>query len=198
MTARPVGRPRNRAADQAILLATRELLVVVGYPGLTIEAVAARAGVGKPTVYRRYPTKAVLVFDAVFGKTKAKSDPDTGSILTDLQEAYSWVVDEFAAPEALAALPWLFAELAANEQLAALIRETVVEPEYARVRSALERAQERGEIDADADLNLAIDAFTGTALARALLLDRPVDANFGEQLVHLILNGLASRRTHNK
>lgn len=86
------------------------------------------------TIYRRYPNKAALVFEAVFGKTKANSDPDTGSLVSDLREAYSWAVDEFAAPEARAALPGLIADLTANPQLANLVRGMVIEPEYARDR----------------------------------------------------------------
>jgi AcrR family transcriptional regulator len=195
MPTRPAGRPRDPAVDTAILSATRELLVEVGYAGLSIDAVAARAEVGKPTIYRRYPNKAALVFEAVFGRTKAKADPDTGSLAADLREAYSWAVDEFAAPEARAALPGLVADLAANPQLAGLMRGLVIEPEYARVRAALERARQRGEIHPDADLTLAIDAFTGTALARVLILDRPVDHAYGERLVELIIKGLAPRDT---
>src|SRR3954470_2564918 len=92
------GRRRDPRKDEAILVATRELLVEVGYAALSMEAVAARARVSKPTLYLRYPSKAVLVFDAVFGRTKAKEIPDTGSVVDDLREAYGWAVEEFASP----------------------------------------------------------------------------------------------------
>jgi AcrR family transcriptional regulator len=157
---------------------------------LTYESVAARAGVSKPSIYRRYPTKAVLIFEAVFGQTKSRPIPDTGNIADDLREAYGWAVEEFSSPEAIAALPGLMAELSAHPELARLIRSSVIEPEYERVRAALERAQRRGEIRKDADLTLAIDAFTGTALSRVLLLDRPVDPAFADRLVELLLHGL--------
>ena len=166
MSTRSAGRPRDPAVGAAILTATRALLLEVGYASLSIDAVAARAEVGRPTIYRRYPNKAALVFEAVFGKTKANPDPDSGSLVSDLRQAYSWAVDEFAAPEARAALPGLVGDLTANPQLASLVRSEVIEPEYGRVRAALERARQRGEIRPDADLTLAIDAFTGTALAR--------------------------------
>ncbi len=193
MTPRTPGRPRDPSIDEAILTATRELLLEAGYVGLSIEAVAARARVGKPSVYRRYATKAGLVFEAVFGRTKTNPDPDHGNLLADLRELYSWAVDEFAAPEARAAIPGLFADLAANPQLAEIVRTLVIEPEYARVHAALERARDRGEIRADADLTLAIDALTGTALARVFLLDHSVDHAYGEQLVDLVVHGLAPR-----
>ncbi len=195
MATRPRGRPRDPAIDDAILRAVRGLLVEVGYQQLAMEAVAARAGVGKRTLYLRYPTKASLVFEAVFGKTKQFPDPDTGNLRDDLNEAYSWAVDEFAAPEARAALPGLLAELASNPEIAQYVRSQVIAPEYARVRTALERAQARGEIHPDADLELAIDAFTGTALARATILDHPIDHAYGARLVELIISGLAPRDT---
>jgi len=193
MSTRQRGRPRDPAIDDAILTATRELLLRVGYSGLSMEAIAARARVSKPTLYLRYPTKGVLVFDAIFGKTKSIAMPDTGSLLTDLREAYDWAVDEFAAPEARAALPGLLADVSASPELANLVRATVIEPEYARVHALLKRAQHRGEIRCDADLPLVIDAFIGTAMARATLLDSPLDHAFSARLVELLITGMAPR-----
>lgn len=187
------GRKRNPAIDTAILDATRELLVEVGYANLSMEAVTARAGVTKPTLYLRYPTRAVLVFEAIFGKTKARPIPDTGSIRGDLEEAYRWAVDEFTAPEARAAIPGLLAEIAASPELAQQIRVVVIGPEYGRVREQLAQAQDRGEIRADADLDLMIDAFIGTALARITLLDHTVDYAYGTRLVDLLLGGATPR-----
>jgi AcrR family transcriptional regulator len=193
MMTRPRGRPRDPAVDAAISSATRELLLEVGYTSVSIEAVAARAHVGKPTVYRRYPSKAALVFDAVFGQTKSRPMPRHGEIGADLREAYGWAVDEFASPEARAAIPGLLADLSANAALRGLIRRLVIDPEVDRVRNALRAAQERGEIRDDVDLDLAIDAFTGTVLARTTLIDRPVDHAYGDALVDLLLHGLAPR-----
>ncbi len=189
----PRGRPRDPAIDAAILGAARRLLVRVGYTGLAMEAVAAAAGVSKPTLYLRYPTKAALVLDAVFGKTKTRAMPAHEDLVADLREAYSWAVDEFSAPEARAALPGLLAEMAAVPELARRVGMRVVDSEYARVRDMLEQARDRGEIRADADLMVAIDAFVGTALARVSLFDRPVDQDFGARLVDLLVHGLAPR-----
>jgi AcrR family transcriptional regulator len=192
VTTRGRGRPRDPAIGDAILTAARELVVEVGYADLSMEAVAARARVSKPTLYLRYPTKGALVFDAVFGKTKERILPDTGDVLADLREAVSWGVEEFAAPEARAALPGLLAELASSPELSRMVHSLVIDPEYARLRDLLEKAQRRGQIRADADLTLALDVCVGTALARVTVLDRPVDHDFGVRLVDLLLNGLAS------
>lgn len=186
------GRPRDPAIDAAILSATRELLLEVGYANLAMEAVAARAGVSKPTLYLRYPTRAVLVFEAIFGKTKVRPTPNTGSIRADLYEAYDWAVEEFSAPEARAAIPGLLADVAASPELGQLIRTVVIGPEYQRVRVRMEEAQRGGELRSDVDLDLVIDAFIGTALARVTLLDHTVDHAYGKRLVDLLLDGIAT------
>jgi AcrR family transcriptional regulator len=193
MAAMRRGRPRDPAIGQAILDATRELLLDVGYAGVSMEAVATRAGTTKPTLYRRYPNKGALVFDAVFGKTRAVAMPDSGNLIADLGEAYDWAVAEFAAPEARAALPGLMADVSASPELRQLVQSLVIDPEYARVERLLRNAQARGEIGPEADLTLAIDAFLGTALARASLLDQPLNHADGKRLVELIVSGLAPR-----
>jgi AcrR family transcriptional regulator len=187
------GRPRDPALNEAILRATRELLLEVGYPGLSMEAVAARAQVSKPTLYLRFPTKGALVFEAVLGKTKALEMPDTGDLVADLGATYDAGVDEVAAPEARAALPILLAELSASPELARLVQSRVLGPEYHRVRNLLEQAQHHGEIRSDVDLRLVIDAFFGTALARAVILGGPLDHDFSAALVDLFINGMAPR-----
>jgi hypothetical protein len=191
------GRPRDPAVGEAILAATRELLVEVGYAGLTIEGVAARAGVAKPTIYRRWPVKGVLVSEACFGKTKAMPMPDTGDVAGDLRIIVGWGVDEFMAPEARAAVPGLVAELRSDSGVRRLIQERVLEPEYARVRQVLERARDRGELRTDVDLELLMDVLVGTVFARAVLLDHPLDDRLVDELVELSLSGaVRSNREH--
>lgn len=187
------GKPRDPAINVAILDAARELLREVGYAGLTMEAVAARAHVTKPTVYLRYPTKGALIFEVLLGKTKTLKDADSGDLHTDLYSAYQAGVDEVAAPEARAALPILLAELSASPELARLVQNRVLGPEYQRVRTLLEQGQDRGEIRTDVDLGLIIDAFFGTALARAILLGGQLDQDFVTALVDLLIHGMAPR-----
>jgi AcrR family transcriptional regulator len=191
------GRPRDPAVGEAILAATRELLVEVGYSGLTIEGVAARAGVAKPTIYRRWPVKGALVSEACFGKTKAMPMPDTGDVAGDLRIIVGWGVDEFMAPEARAALPGMVAELRSDSEVRRLFQERVLEPEYARVRQVLERARDRGELRTDVDLELLMDVLVGTVFARAVLLDHPLDDRLVDELVELALSGaVRSNREH--
>jgi Tetracyclin repressor-like, C-terminal domain len=91
------------------------------------------------------------------------------------------------------ALPILLAELSASPELARVVQSRVLGPEYHRVRDLLEQAQHRGEIRSDVDLRLVIDAFFGTALARAVILGGPLDHDFSAALVDLLINGMAPR-----
>jgi AcrR family transcriptional regulator len=103
-----LGRPRDPAKDVAVLHATRELLVEVGYQGTTVVAIARRAGVGAPTIYRRWATKEALVEDAAFGHPQPAPMPEpTGELNADLHAWVSTFLDFFADPAVRAALPGL-------------------------------------------------------------------------------------------
>ncbi|MEP7019146.1 MAG: TetR/AcrR family transcriptional regulator [Pseudonocardiales bacterium] len=193
MATRPRGRPRDPAINDAILTAARELLVEFGYAELSMEAVAARAGVSKPTLYLRWPSRGVLIWDAVFENVRSVNVPEHGDLATDLRAALELGIADFASPEARAALPGMLAELTSSHELARIVRARVIEPNYARMHGLLERAQQRGAIRADVDLTLVIDALFGTALARATVLDRPLDRSLAQQLVDLVVAGLAPR-----
>ncbi|MFD9379756.1 helix-turn-helix domain-containing protein [Streptomyces sp. NPDC059999] len=97
-------------------------MIEVGYAATSIGAVAARAGVGKDTIYRRWPGKAELVFEAVFTTTDDAPAPNIGTLTGDLTVLLQGLVDEFHAPAAAAALPGLLADFAADPELKARIR----------------------------------------------------------------------------
>jgi AcrR family transcriptional regulator len=179
--------------DESILRATRELLVEVGYADLTIERIAERAGVGKPTVYRRWGGKGLLVWDAVLGKSAALPLPDTGRIEDDLRTVLHWAIDEAGAPEAQAALPGMLADFKPKPELRGVVKERLLDPEYVRIRGVLERAVERGELRSDLDLDLVLDTLIGTVLGRAVLLERSLDERLVEGLVDLVLEGARKR-----
>jgi AcrR family transcriptional regulator len=113
-----VGRPRNPAKDVAVLQATRELLVEVGYQGATVVAIARRAGVGAPTIYRRWATKEALVEDAAFGHPQpAPLPPPTGDLTADLLAWVSTFLGFLADPAVRAALPGLLTAYHHDEQV---------------------------------------------------------------------------------
>jgi AcrR family transcriptional regulator len=113
-----VGRPRNPAKDVAVLQATRDLLVEVGYQGATVVAIARRAGVGAPTIYRRWPTKEALVEDAAFGHPQPAPVPaPTGDLHADLRAWVATFLDFLADPVTRAALPGLLAAYHRDEDI---------------------------------------------------------------------------------
>jgi AcrR family transcriptional regulator len=110
------GRPRSEAAHQSILDATLELLAEVGFSALTVEGVAQRAGVGKATIYRRWPSKLPLVVEA-FGELPAFTDVDTGSLDTDLEAMLTQYLKSFLSTPLATVYPSLAAERRHNPEL---------------------------------------------------------------------------------
>ena len=114
----PLGRPRNPAKDVAVLEATRDLLVEAGYQGTTVIAIARRAGVGAPTIYRRWPSKEALVEDAAFGHPQPAPVPEpTGDLHADLRAWVATFLDFLADPVTRAALPGLLAAYHLDEEI---------------------------------------------------------------------------------
>src|ERR1700754_4904331 len=111
------GRPRDPRIDGAVLRATVELLAETGYPGLLVSAIAERAGTSKPAIYRRWPSKAHLVHEAVFPIGAATEIPDTGSLPEDLCEMVRRSMAFLTTPAARAALPGPGGEEAAGPPL---------------------------------------------------------------------------------
>lgn len=112
-----IGRPRNRGIDEAVLRATVELLGQVPYAELSVDAIAARAATSKPAIYRRWPSKAALVHEAVFPLDATTELVFTGTLLGDIAAMVRRTVVVFSTPAARAALPGLVGEMAANPAL---------------------------------------------------------------------------------
>ena len=187
------GRPRNAAHDESIVLAVRELLHKGGYGALTIDGVAARAGVGRPTVYRRWPSKAALVIGALSDLAPTQPHPDTGSLRGDLLAIRQRQTELLDSPEGRRVLPGLAADVAENDQLHRVFQEQYVEPWRAAVEEAVGRAAERGEIAARADARMVADVLTGPLFYRVLFAGEPVTDGALESAVDLVLSGLQPR-----
>jgi len=100
-----IGRPRDPRIDSAVLRSTVDLLGETGYAELSVDAIARRAGTSKPAIYRRWPSKAHLVHEAVFPLSDATDLPDTGSLAGDVREMVRRTVTVLTTPAARAALP---------------------------------------------------------------------------------------------
>jgi AcrR family transcriptional regulator len=184
-----VGRPRDHRIDEAVLAATRELLVEQGYVGLSVEAVARRAQTTKPTIYLRWPSKAHLVHDAVYPVRPGPFVPDTGTFRGDLA---AFVADNLASvsrPEVQAAGPGLLADVERHPEL----RDTVIAGLQDAVRrefaAAVDRARARGEVAVDTDADVVFDAIVGAISFHVTAHGRP-QPDFAPALVALVAHGV--------
>jgi len=164
MTAAPPnrpGRPRDTRRDEEILTAVLRLLDDTSYSELTIAAIARDAGVGKPTLYLRWPSKAAVVADAVVRVMSADPFPDLGDVRSDLVAGLREIIYRFATTVAGHVLPGLVADLHDDPALLAAFDERYFQPRRRSVRAALQRGVERGELAADIDHDLAVDMLVG-------------------------------------
>ncbi|MDN3293848.1 TetR/AcrR family transcriptional regulator [Streptomyces ficellus] len=189
----PRGRPRDTRAHQAILTATAELVAEAGYAATSIGAVAARAGTGKDTIYRRWSGKAELVYEAVFTETESGPVPDTGSLTGDLTALVEALVQEFSAPAAAAALPGLLADFAANPGLRSRIRGHFLAPARTRLAEVFERAVRRGEADSAVPVDLVLDTLAGAVFFHVGLVGEPAGPRLAGQLAGLVGRGIEAR-----
>jgi AcrR family transcriptional regulator len=185
---------RSERSHRAIVAATQELLVEVGYRELTIEGIAARAGVGKQTIYRWWPSRAALALEAYLGGSDAvlQLPPDNGDVREDVRRLLGWLVAVLAEPIGGRVLAGLIADLQHDPELAERFHRDVVPARRRAMLAALERGRERGDLRADADLELAVDELHGAVFYRLLLSGEPLDLAFTEQLAEQVLAGLAA------
>jgi AcrR family transcriptional regulator len=185
------GRPRSQEADRAILTATVDLLAERGLDGMSIEEVAARAGVGKATIYRRWPSKGLLALDAfVVSFAEQQPLPDTGALRGDLVAALSAWVRAVTGTSMGRMLTGLIAEAQYDPDLRAAWRDRVLEPLRAQYRIMLDRAAARGEIRLSVDQDVVLDLFFGSAQHRLLLGHLPLTEDFIDEVVDVILRGI--------
>ncbi len=191
---RPPGRPRSAEAHRAILRATVDLLADEGFGGVTMEGVAARAGVGKATVYRRWPTKSALVVDAISAcRESGWQPPDTGSAREDLLAFVRGFMQHLRTSDAGRVMPALVTELARNPELAAAFREGFVQPRRARVLEAVRRGIERGEVRSDVDPELVADAVVALLMHRFLITGMEIDDGLPERVLDMLWRGVVAR-----
>jgi AcrR family transcriptional regulator len=184
------GRPRDPRRREAILHAAIALVAEVGYDRVTVDALAARAGVSKPTIYRRWPGgKAEIVVEAIRAKRAAAGElPDTGSLRGDLLALLGGVIDSLDAHLA----GGLLSQLRSSEELTALFRDEVVADERGRYQLLLDRARARGEITGPVT-PLFADIPGSVIFTRSLIAGEPLDREFLTELVDHVLLPLAQK-----
>lgn len=190
--ARARGRPRSEPARQAILAAAAELLLARGLAAVSMDAVAARAGVSKATIYRWWPTKETLALDALHGQLTepAPEPPDTGTLRGDLLALLPGWAGRDGGPPFGRVIGALIAEAGTDPVFGKLYRERYAEPRRAQARAAFARAIGRGEIGAGTDVEAAIDLVYGALCHRMLHGHAPLTQEFAETVVGIVVAGV--------
>ncbi|MBP1157960.1 AcrR family transcriptional regulator [Rhodococcus sp. PvR044] len=192
MTPEPKAAPARRSerARSAILTATAELVFEVPYGRLTIEAIAARAGVGKQTIYRWWPTKGAVLFDALLelsGGPDGVALPETGDLRADLALFLRATVAEMTEPRFDAFLRAVMIEIQSDPDLAEIYRDRLLAPQREAIRERLRVAALSGAIRADADLEVAVDLLVGPVQTRWALGLGGLTEAYVDSLLDLVL-----------
>ena len=189
---------RSESSRRAVLAAALDLLQEIPYPQLSIEGIAARARVGKQTIYRWWPSKAAIVLDAFLTLSEGEDGgapvlPDTGDLVADLRHVLHATVAELEDPRLAAPMRALATEAAHDPALADLYRERLDEPLREAKRQRLRSAQESGELAPDLDLDVAVALVWGALLNRWLQRTGPLTVEYVDRVLDTALGGLRPR-----
>ncbi|WP_431995611.1 TetR/AcrR family transcriptional regulator [Streptomyces griseoflavus] len=199
---------RSERSRRAIYDAALALVVEVGYPKTTIEGIAARAGVGKQTIYRWWSSKADVLLEAFLDLSEqaaetageARADggaayaiPDTGDLAADLKAVLRATVDELRDPAFEAPSRALAAEGVVNEELGRTFVARLLEPQLQLYVDRLRAAQEAGDVRADVDPRIALELFVSPLAQRWLQYTAPISHDYTDTLVDYALHGIAPR-----
>ena len=188
--------PRTR---QAVLKAASDLLgAKEGYASITIEKIAERAQVAKTTVYRWWPSK-IAIFMEVFEQLATKrllSLAASGPLETDLRQVLRGLLRLFRTTSAGAAVAGMIVEAQMNPETALVFREEFIMRGRVLTRRALTRGKQRGELPADADIDVAIDVISGAIWYRLLLGHAPLDDAYADGIVGTVLDGIRWHGRH--
>jgi AcrR family transcriptional regulator len=186
------GRPRSEAAKAAVLAAATEILNEQGLREMSIDMVAARAGVSKATIYRWWRSKAELALDTALADARQQIPmPDTGTLVGDLRVRARATARAFGSPTLGPAMAALIGEAQADPAFAIAFRDRVIRPLRDGSRELFKRAISRGEIAEDIPIEVALDMLMAPMHYRLLLRTGRLDSKFADEVVDLLLAGLA-------
>ncbi|GAA4984201.1 AcrR family transcriptional regulator [Nonomuraea thailandensis] len=187
---------RRRSADrtETIMQTALDLALEVGYAKLSMEAIAGRAGVGKDTIYRRWPSKGLLFLDSLLSLNQRALDyPDTGDVLADLRQQIHAAVDLLATP------PWgplyraLVGEAQHNPAVAAGLNDRFIQPQADKTVARLRAAQTKGQVSPDFDLELAMAVLSGPLYFQLLITQEPLTHEYVNRILDALFAGLDPR-----
>lgn len=184
------GRPRSPETREKILKAAYEILNEVGFMDLTIEGVAARAEVGKPTIYRRWKNKTALAMDAFLEAVNPElAFPDSGSVKQDFREQMQKLVKLMNSSRGEVLANVIGCGQADNE-LIEVYRKNWLTPRREDAKQIFQRGVERGELREGVDAEVAIDALYSPLFYRLLLKHQPLTDEFVDELLDVVMDGL--------
>ena len=192
-TGRRPGRPRSERAEQAILDATLDAIGECGIEGVRCEDVAARAGVGKATLYRRWQGKEELLIAAFASLKSPLPEPRGESVREDLTAMLAVLAADANDPRSAQQFALLHGEEQRYPLLVARYRDEVIEPRRQLIRSVLRRGIETGELRADTDVEVAMLALTGAVMARGKHDITPAEPGFAGRVVDELIRGIGAR-----
>lgn len=187
-----IGRPRNNQIDGAVLHATVELIGETPYAELTVGAIAARAGTSKPAIYRRWPSKAALVHEAVFPISVGTELPCTGTLFGDIREMVRRTLAVLSTPAARAALPGLVGEMAADPALHTALLERFGDILVRGLGEYLDTAVARGEVRAEVTATDLAESIAGITFLALLSGGAAPDDAWIERTATLITRGISA------
>jgi len=187
------GRPRDERIDSEVVSAVLAVLHTSGYRAVTIDGIARAVRRARTSIYRRWPSKRHLVAYTVVSEMGDHPAADTGTLRKDLEAAVGTLLTAFAGPLGKA-LPGLVADMAQDPELAAIIREQVMMRRRRSMREAFARADARGEVRANLDLELVIDTLTAPFYYRTLFGHAPITRQMTREIVDYVLRIVSKER----
>jgi AcrR family transcriptional regulator len=184
------GRPRSEESEEAILAATIQLLSTKPLRDISLEEIARRAGVGKATIYKWWPSKAYVALDAFLRKANRMVPmPDTGSVRGDISEQIRSIVVFYKSP-AGRILGQFVAESQSDKEFASLFRERFLKPRREDAGVIFDRGVQRGEIDQNLNRELVLDLIYGPAIYRMIVGHAPLEDKLADEMVSILFGGL--------
>jgi AcrR family transcriptional regulator len=191
----PPTRPgRGARSEEAILDATRDLLAEVGVRGLTIEGVAARSGVAKTTIYRRWRDKNELALAAVWADliSGTQASEDVGNTREEMRAFVEPVIAILRSPLPREVIRGLTSEIAQNPDLSRTYRERIIQPRVDQLAALISRGVQRGDLRPDTDVRLAHEMLIGPVLYRLLYSGQPLDDGLSSRIVEAVLRAFSA------
>ncbi|WP_338556350.1 TetR/AcrR family transcriptional regulator [Paenibacillus sp. KS-LC4] len=184
------GRPRNVEAERAILTASYNLLLEIGFGGVTVDKIAEQAQVSKATIYKWWPNKgAVVMAGFMYAISERLPIPDTGSVFEDIL-LHATQLSRFLTSREGSVITEIIGEGQVDDKLAVALREEYVRPRRAEARQLLMRGIERGELKRELDVELSIDLLYGPIFYRLLVTGDGLEDKIMKSLITSAFEGI--------